>query len=97
MLQMKRLQCFMYVSSAYSNAHLKKTNTVREQLYPLQEPSGQEVDHAAIVKRLLAMPVDEAQVEVCFSCSLASLALSHASQSSNMLCVSGFTALFQLF
>ena len=68
MLQMKRLQCFMYVSSAYFNAHLEKNSTVREQLHPLQEPSGQQADHAAIVERLLAMPVEQAQAEVCFSC-----------------------------
>ena len=54
----------MYVSTAYSNAHLKKYSTVKEQLYPLREQGGQEVDHAAIVDRLLAMPVDEAQREV---------------------------------
>ena len=54
----------MYVSTAYSNAHLKKYSTVKEQLYPLQEQDGQEVNHAAIVDRLLAMPVQEAQSEV---------------------------------
>ena len=54
----------MYVSTAYSNAHLKKYSTVKEQLYPLREQDGREVDHAAIVDRLLAMPVDEAQREV---------------------------------
>ena len=54
----------MYVSTAYSNAHLKKYSTVKEQLYPLREQDGQEVDHAAIVNRLLAMPVEEAQSEV---------------------------------
>ena len=54
----------MYVSTAYSNAHLKRYSTVKEQLYPLREPSGQEVDHAAIVNRLLAMPIEEAQSEV---------------------------------
>lgn len=54
----------MYVSTAYSNAHLKKHSTVKEQLYPLREQDGQEVDHAAIVDRLLAMPVEEAQSEV---------------------------------
>ena len=62
----------MYVSTAYSNAHLEKYSTVKEQLYPLQEQSGQEVDHAAIVSRLLAMPVEEAQSEVhaCCLCCL---------------------------
>ena len=54
----------MYVSTAYSNAHLKKYSTVHEQLYPLREPNGQEVDHSAVVDRLLAMPVEEAQQEV---------------------------------
>ncbi|KAL3162395.1 Fatty acyl-CoA reductase 2, variant 2 [Trebouxia sp. C0010 RCD-2024] len=62
--KMKKLRCFMYVSTAYSNAHLKKYSTVKEQLYPLREQDGQEVDHAAVVDRLLAMPVDEAQQEV---------------------------------
>ena len=61
---MKKLRCFMYVSTAYSNAHLKKYSTVKEQLYPLKEQDGQEVDHAAIVERLLAMPIEEAQLEV---------------------------------
>lgn len=71
-LQMKKLRCFMYVSTAYSNAHVKKYTTVKEQLYPLREPNGQEVDHAAIVDRLLAMPVEEAQSEVhtCCPCCL---------------------------
>lgn len=54
----------MYVSTAYSNAHLKKYSTVHEQLYPLREQDGREVDHAAVVDRLLAMPVEEAQQEV---------------------------------
>ncbi len=62
--QMKKLRCFMYVSTAYSNAHLKKYSTVHEQLYPLREQDGREVDHAAVVDRLLAMPVEEAQQEV---------------------------------
>lgn len=60
----------MYVSTAYSNAHVKKYTTVKEQLYPLQEPDGREVDHAAIVDRLLAMPVEEAQSEVHICCLL---------------------------
>ncbi len=56
----------MYVSTAYSNAHLEKNSTVKEQLYPLKEPDGKEVDHAAIVERLLALPVEEAQARyVC--------------------------------
>ena len=54
----------MYVSTAYSNAHLERYSTVHEQLYPLREPGGGEVDHAAVVDRLLAMPVEEAQQEV---------------------------------
>lgn len=62
--QMKKLWCFMYVSTAYSNAHLKRYSTVHEQLYPLREQDGREVDHAAVVDRLLAMPVEEAQQEV---------------------------------
>lgn len=62
--QMKKLRCFMYVSTAYSNAHLKRYSTVHEQLYPLREQDGREVDHAAVVDRLLAMPVEEAQQEV---------------------------------
>ncbi|KAL0029274.1 hypothetical protein WJX79_006937 [Trebouxia sp. C0005] len=62
--KMKKLRCFMYVSTAYSNAHLKKYSTVHEQLYPLREQDGREVDHAAVVDRLLAMPVEEAQQEV---------------------------------
>ena len=62
--QMKKLRCFMYVSTAYSNAHLKKYSTVHERLYPLREQDGREVDHAAVVDRLLAMPVEEAQQEV---------------------------------
>ena len=64
-MQMERLRCFMYVSTAYSNAHLGKNSTVHEQLYHLQEPIGQDVDHAAIVKHLLALPANEAQIEVC--------------------------------
>lgn len=78
-LQMKNLQCFMYVSTAYSNAHVKKYTTVKEQLYPLQEPNGQEVDHAAIVDRLLAMPVEEAQSKV-HTCRLWCLLLQSKSQ-----------------
>ena len=62
--QMEKLRCFMYVSTAYSNAHLKKYSTVHEQLYPLREQDGREVDHAAVVDRLLAMPVEDAQQEV---------------------------------
>ena len=58
----------MYVSTAYSNAHLKRYSTVHEQLYPLREQGGSEVDHAAIVDRLLAMPVEEAQSEVYTVC-----------------------------
>ena len=61
---MQNLRCFMYVSTAYSNAHLKRYSTVHEQLYPVREQDGSEVDHAAIVNRLLAMPVEEAQQEV---------------------------------
>lgn len=64
-LQMERLRCFMYVSTAYSNAHLGKNSTVNEQLYHLQEPNGQDVDHVAIVTHLLALPASEAQSEVC--------------------------------
>ena len=63
----------MYVSTAYSNAHLKKYSTVKEQLYPRREQDGQQVDHAAIVDCLLAMPVEEAQSEVhtfCLCCML---------------------------
>ena len=66
-LQMQKLRCFMYVSTAYSNAHLKRYSTVQEQLYPVREQDGSEVDHAAIVDRLLAMPVEEAQQEVRIS------------------------------
>lgn len=62
----------MYVSTAYSNAHLKRYSTVKEQLYPLREQDGREVDHAAIVDRLLAMPVNEAQKEVKTVCSMSS-------------------------
>lgn len=79
LLQMKNLRCFMYVSTAYSNAHLQKYSTVKEQLYPLQEQDGQEVDHAAIVDRLLAMPVEEAQSEVytfCLCCLLPAVYMS---------------------
>lgn len=58
----------MYVSSAYCNAHMPKCSTVYEQLYHLRDSSGKDVDHAAIVKHLLALPPEEAQAEVCLVC-----------------------------
>lgn len=63
-MQMHKLRCFMYVSTAYSNSHVKKYSLVKEQLYPLKDAEGNVADHKAIVQRLLGMPDDEAMQEV---------------------------------
>lgn len=54
----------MYVSTAYSNSHVKRYSLVKEQLYPLKDQEGNVADHKAIVERLLGMPDDEAMQEV---------------------------------
>lgn len=64
LLQMHKLRCFMYVSTAYSNSHVKRYSLVKEQLYPLKDQEGNVANHAAIVERLLGMPDDEAMQEV---------------------------------
>ena len=72
-MQMTRLRCFMYVSTAYSNSHCARGSTVTEQLHPLLGADGQPADPAAIVRHLMQTPRDEAQTEVwvqalCWHC-----------------------------
>lgn len=64
-MQMTRLRCFMYVSTAYSNSHCARGSTVTERLYPLKGADGQPADPAAIVRHLMQTPRDQAQAEVC--------------------------------
>ena len=76
-MQMTRLRCFMYVSTAYSNSHCARGSTVREQLHPLVGADGQPADPAAIVRHLMQTPRDQTQAEVgvqasrwqCWPCS----------------------------
>ena len=65
-LQMKQLRCFMYVSTAYANAHLGSGITAQEQLYPVRDEQGQALDHAALAHQLLSLPAAQAQKEVRF-------------------------------
>ena len=67
---MQKLRCFMYVSTAYSNSHVKRYSLVKEQLYPLKDQQGNVADHKAIVERLLGMPDGEAmqEVTICLPC-----------------------------
>ncbi|KAA6426693.1 hypothetical protein WJX79_004063 [Trebouxia sp. C0005] len=60
---MQRLRCFMYVSTAYANAHSDLKVAV-EQLYPLQDANGVLLDHAAITQHLLSLCPEQAQLEV---------------------------------
>ena len=69
-MQMHKLRCFMYVSTAYSNSHVKRYSLVKEQLYPLKDAEGNVADHKAIVERLLGMPDDEAMHEASLPCCL---------------------------
>lgn len=62
-MQMHRLRCFMYVSTAYSNSHVERYSLVKEQLYSMKDAQGNVADHKAIVERLLGMPADEAMQE----------------------------------
>lgn len=61
---MKQLRCFMYVSTAYANAHLGAGITAQEQLYPVRDEQGQALDHTALSHRLLSLPAAQAQEEV---------------------------------
>ena len=63
-MQMTRLRCFMYVSTAYSNSHCMRGSTVIEKLYPLVGSDGQPADPAGIVHHLMQMPRDQAEAEV---------------------------------
>lgn len=65
-VQMSKLRCFMYVSTAYSNAHVCHGSmiTLKEELYSLPDERGMPLDHAAYVKHLLALDPQAAQQEV---------------------------------
>ncbi len=62
-LQMQRLRCFMYVSTAYANAH-SDLKVAMERLYPLQDANGVLLDHAAITQHLLSLSPEQAQLRV---------------------------------
>lgn len=62
-IQMQRLRCFMYVSTAYASAH-SAPKVAMEQLYPLQDANGVVLDHAAVTQRLLSLSPEQAQIEV---------------------------------
>ena len=76
-LQMKQLRCFMYVSTAYANAHLGPGITAEEQLYPVRDEQGQALDHAALAHRLLSLPAAQAQEEVGCASSFCANALGY--------------------
>lgn len=67
-VQMRKLQCFMYVSTAYALAHSDLLNhtevTTMEQLYPLRDDAGVVLDHAAVVDHLMSLSLTQAQTEV---------------------------------
>ena len=71
-LQMKQLRCFMYVSTAYANAHLGSGPQlfVKEQLYPIRDEDGQPLNHAALANHLMSLPPAQAQQEVRLSKAL---------------------------
>ena len=63
-MQMTRLRCFMYVSTAFSSSHCARGSVVTEQLHPLVGSGGQPADPAGIVRHLMQTPPDQAQAEV---------------------------------
>ncbi|DBA88637.1 TPA: Fatty acyl-CoA reductase 2, variant 3 [Trebouxia sp. C0005] len=74
------LRCFMYVSTAYANAHSDLVTgdvATMEQLYPLRNAIGLSLDHASVVELLLGLPPAEAQLEVV------AIAGRHSSQQNN--------------
>ena len=62
-LQMTQIRCFMYVSTAYANAHLGPRSP-KEQLYPVIDEQGHSLDHSALARHLLSLPATQAQDEV---------------------------------
>lgn len=61
-IQMQRLRCFMYVSTAYANSH-SGIRVALEQLYPLHA-NGTPLDHAAVTQYLLSLSPEQALIEV---------------------------------
>ena len=53
---MPNLRAFVYVSTAYVNAHLPRGSHVEERIYPLHHSDGSRVQHAALAAALLALP-----------------------------------------
>lgn len=61
--QMKNLNCFLHVSTAYVNVNFPKGSTVDEAIYPLMI-GRQEADHQAIVDDLMSLDPDSANTRV---------------------------------
>ena len=58
----------MYVSTVYAIAHSDQLNhtevATMEQLYPLHDEAGVELDHSAVVSHLMSLSPTQAQTEV---------------------------------
>ena len=58
---MQRLRGFVHVSTAYVNANLVRGSHVEERMYALYDAQGARIEHAALARRLAALPPPKAE------------------------------------
>jgi hypothetical protein len=61
---MKELRGFVYISTAYVNAHQPSGSRIQEQLYPLLSQDGSPLQHAALAAQLAALKPKAAEKKV---------------------------------
>lgn len=62
--EMKGLQGFVYISTAYVNAHLPSGSRIEERIYPLQAQDGSTLQHSKVAAQLAAMKPKKAEKTV---------------------------------
>lgn len=64
--EMKHLEGFVYISTAYVNASFPSGSLIEEQIYPLQLKDGLHLQHSVLAAELAAMEPKRAERTVCF-------------------------------